>query len=79
MAFKKAVTLRDLIGRRNDDERKLGLAVIGHSWFSEFKFLGWFVVEDLLRDFLTSPVIPMSLGAQEEIARITFARIKNFM
>src|SRR6516225_4552961 len=35
--------------------------------------LGWFVVDDVLRDFPTSPVIPMSLG-QEEITRIAFVR-----
>jgi hypothetical protein len=35
MALKEAVALRHLIGRGNDDERKLNLAVVGHNWFSE--------------------------------------------
>src|SRR6202011_5352487 len=37
VAVKEAVALRRLIGRGNDDERKLNLVVISHSWFSEFK------------------------------------------
>jgi hypothetical protein len=36
VALKDAVALRRLIRRGNDDERKLNLVVIGHSWFSEF-------------------------------------------
>jgi hypothetical protein len=36
VTFKDPVTLRDLIGRGNDDEGKLNLVVIAHSWFSEF-------------------------------------------
>ena len=35
VALKEAVALRRLIGRGNDDERKLNLVVVGHSRFSD--------------------------------------------
>jgi hypothetical protein len=37
VALEEAVTLRRLIGRGNDDRRKLNLVVVFHSRFSEFK------------------------------------------
>ena len=36
VTLEEAVTLRRLIGRGNDDERKLNLVVVFHSRFSEF-------------------------------------------